>query len=257
MNILAIGDIVGSIGCEFLRDKLPALKRLKGIDLVIANGENSADGNGITPASADFLFESGVDVITLGNHSFRRREIYDYLDSKENIIRPANYPAATTPGKGVCIYDMGRTRVAVINLMGLVFMESLLDPFDTLDEIIKAPDFPKISILDFHAEATGEKRALGFYADGRISALFGTHTHVPTADEGILPAGTAYISDVGMTGVINSSLGVKAEIVIEKFRTKLPMRFENAEGECKMDCVLFNIDENTGLANTVERISII
>jgi len=255
MNILAIGDVVGSIGCDFLRSRLPGLKKLKGIDLVIANGENSADGNGILPASADHLFDSGVDVITAGNHTYRRKEIYDYLDRKENIIRPINFPEGT-PGKGICIYDMGRIQVAVVNLMGTVFMENLKDPFDTLDEIVKMPDLPKIVMVDFHAEATGEKRALAFYADGRVSGIFGTHTHVQTADECLLPKKTAYITDVGMTGVIDSALGVKPELVIKKFRSKLPVRFENAKGACKMDCTLFAIDESTGLAVGVERMSI-
>lgn len=255
MNILAIGDIVGSAGCSFLRDKLPGLKKLKGIDLVIANGENSADGNGITPASAEYLYDSGVDVLTTGNHTYRRREIYDYLDSTENIIRPANYPKEA-PGRGLYIVDKGSVQVAVINIMGTVFMESMDSPFDTLDAFLTRPDFPKICILDFHAEATGEKRALAYYADGRITALFGTHTHVPTADECVLPKGTGYISDVGMTGPVESALGVKPELVIKKFRTKMPVRFENAPGPCKMDCVLFAADEKTGLCTGTERISI-
>lgn len=255
MNILAIGDVVGSVGCEFLRSRLPGLKKLKGIDLVIANGENSADGNGILPTSADYLFDSGVDIITAGNHTYRRKEIYEYLDRKENIIRPVNYPQ-DAPGKGICIYDMGRIQVAVVNLMGTVFMENLRDPFDMLDEIVKTQALPKIVIVDFHAEATGEKRALAFYADGRVSGIFGTHTHVQTADECLLPKGTAYITDVGMTGVIDSALGVKPELVIKKFRSKLPVRFENAKGACKMDCALFTIDESTGLAAGIERISI-
>ena len=152
--------------------------------------------------------------------------------------------------------DMGRVQIMVINLMGTVYLESLASPFDMLDKILQQPNLPKIRMLDFHAEATGEKRALGFYADGRISALFGTHTHVPTADEGVLPGGTGYISDLGMTGVIDSALGVKPELVIQKFRTKMPVRFENAKGSCKMDCALFDIDETTGLCRKVERLSI-
>ena len=256
MNILAIGDVVGSIGCEHLRSKLPTLKKLKNIDMVICNGENSADGNGITPASADHLFDSGVDVITLGNHSFRRREIYDYLDENENIIRPLNFPEDTTPGKGVCIYDMGYTQVAVINLMGTVFLESLKCPFDMIDELLKSDRLPRIKIIDFHAEATGEKRAFGFFVDGKVSAVFGTHTHVQTADEEILPKGTGYMTDAGMTGPIESALGIRPEIAIKKFRTKMPVRFENQKGACKMDCVLFDIDKDTGMCKSVERFSI-
>lgn len=255
MNILAIGDVVGSNGCEFLRSKLPALKRLKSIDMVIANGENSADGNGITKVSAGHLFDSGVDVITLGNHSFRRHEIYDYLDETESVIRPANFPKGA-PGSGVCIHDMGRYSVAVINLMGQVYIDSVDCPFSKLDEILRSPDLPKICIVDFHGEATGEKRAFGYYADGRVSAVFGTHTHVQTADECILPKGTGYISDVGMTGTIESVLGVKPELVIRKCMTKLPVRFDLEPGPCKMDCILFEIDEKTGLCRSTERLSL-
>jgi metallophosphoesterase (TIGR00282 family) len=254
MNILAIGDVVGSVGCNFLRLRLPQLKKLKGIDLVIANGENSADGNGLTPVSAQFLFDSGVDVITAGNHSFRRRESYDLYDSCELLLRPANFPPAA-PGKGFCIVDMGRVQVGVINLMGVVYMENLECPFDVADRIL-AHGMPKITLIDFHAEATGEKRSFGYYLDGRVSAVFGTHTHVQTADECILPNGTGYTSDLGMTGPIQSVLGVKPEIVIQKMRTKMPVRFDLADGDCEMDCVLFQIDEKTGKTTSVERIQI-
>ncbi|MBQ2667579.1 MAG: YmdB family metallophosphoesterase, partial [Clostridia bacterium] len=172
MQILCIGDVVGMNGCEFLRRRLPALKRTKGIDVVIANGENSSDGNGITPASANHLFDSGVDVITTGNHTYRRREVYDYLDDTEAIVRPANFPP-DAPGHGITILDMGRTQIAVINLMGAVYLEEhLACPFRTLDALLKTPGLPKVCIVDFHAEATGEKRALGYYADGRVSAVF-------------------------------------------------------------------------------------
>ena len=255
MNILCIGDVVGTPGCQFLRAHLPALRRAKGIDLVIANGENSADGNGITPASAEHLFDSGVDVITTGNHSFRKRESYDLYDSCETLLRPANYPAAA-PGRGLCVVDLGRTQVAVVNLMGTVYMESLRCPIETLESLLKTPDLPKVCIVDFHAEATGEKRAMGFFADGKVTGLFGTHTHVQTADECLLPHGTGYITDVGMTGVIDSVLGVKPEIIIGKLRTKMPARFDWAKGPSKMDCVLFSADERTGLCTGVERISL-
>lgn len=256
MLILCIGDVVGGNGCDFLRRHLPALKRTKGIDVVIANGENSSDGNGITPASANHLFDSGVDVITTGNHTYRRREVYDYLDETEAIIRPANFPP-DAPGHGITVLDMGRTQVAVVNLMGAVYLDEHLDcPFRTLDAILKKYDLPKICIVDFHAEATGEKRALAYYADGRVSAVFGTHTHVQTADETVLPLGTGYITDAGMTGVIDSVLGVKKELVIKKQLSRMPVRFDYADGACKMDCVLFDIDEKTGLCRSAERISI-
>lgn len=256
MNILCIGDVVGSNGCKFLRAHLPQLKRLKRIDLVVANGENSADGNGITPASADYLFTSGVDVITTGNHSFRRRESYSFYEDTETLLRPANYPEGTTPGHGMCMVDMGRLQVCVINLMGTVYLESLACPFETADRLLKQAKDARIILVDFHAEATGEKRALGYYLDGRVSALFGTHTHVPTADECILPKGTGYQTDVGMTGTIESVLGVKPELAIEKMKTKMPVRFDLAAGESKMDCILFEIDEKSGKTISVERIQI-
>lgn len=258
MNILAIGDIVGLNGCDFLRQRLPGLKKLKGIDVVIANGENSANGNGITPSGAEDIFASGVDVITTGNHAFRRKEMYDYYDENEFIIRPANFPNGTTPGRGMTIIDRGRIRIAVINLMGLSFMEPLECPFKTADRLIEKAkqEYADIILVDFHAEATGEKRALGYYLDGRVSCFFGTHTHVQTADEQILPNGTGYITDVGMTGPYNSVLGVKPEIIIAKLKDKLPQRFDWAEGDSKLNCVLFTVDEKTKKTTAVERIEI-
>lgn len=255
VNILCVGDVVGSIGCAFLREKLPALKKWKQIDLTIVNGENSADGNGITPNSAQYLLDSGADVITTGNHSFRRRESYDLYDSCEPLLRPANYPAAA-PGKGFYVADLGRVRVGVINLMGTVYLDSLRSPFETLDEILNHPDMPKLRVVDFHAEATGEKRAMGFFADGRVTALFGTHTHVPTADPSLLPKGTGYLTDAGMTGPIDSVLGVKPEIIVNRYLTKMPARFDLAKGPCRMDCVIFTADASTGLCTGVERLSI-
>ena len=252
MNILAIGDIVGSVGCHFLREKLPTIKKSENIDLVIANGENSADGNGITPVSADYIFSSGVDVITAGNHTFRRKECYERFESDPFLIRPANYPAATTPGKGYTVYDFGRTQAAVINLMGVIYLEPLDDPYIVIDSILKKLD-TKIIILDFHAEATAEKLAIGYYLDGRISAMFGTHTHVQTADARIFPKGMGYITDVGMTGPYESVLGVKPELAVKKFKEKLPVRFETADAPCKLDCIKFTVDERTGKTVNVKR----
>ena len=257
MNILAIGDVVGSVGCQFLRQRLPAIKKQYGIELVIANGENSADGNGILPTSARYLYDSGVDVITTGNHSFRRRESYELYDSDETLLRPANFPSSSTPGRGLCIYDMGRRQVAVINLMGTAYMESMDCPFNTVERLLATPGLPPIVLVDFHAEATGEKRAMGFFLDGKVSAVFGTHTHVPTADETILPKGTGYITDLGMTGPVRSVLGVKPEIIIEKLRTRMPVRNELAGGECRMDCCLFEIDDKTGRAVSVQRMQVL
>lgn len=257
MRILCIGDVVGKNGCEFLRKKLPSLKKIKSIDLTICNGENASDGNGITPSSADHIFTSGADIITLGNHTFRRKEFYSYLDEKPYIIRPANFPKGTTPGVGYCKYDMGRVTVGVANVMGNSFMDNILDcPFRTMDKILEELDDCKIMIVDFHAEATGEKRAMGYYLDGKATAVFGTHTHVQTADEEILPNGTGYITDIGMTGPINSVLGVKPEIIISKLRNKLPERFDYADGDCKMDCVIFDIDDKTAVTKDIERIEL-
>ncbi len=254
MNILTIGDVVGSVGCRFLRAHLPALKKLKGVDLVICNGENSADGNGITPASAEYLFQSGVDVITTGNHAFRRREMYAVFDSCETLLRPANFPDGA-PGRGFLIYDMGRVQVGVVNLMGVVYMEPLDNPFDTADRILAA-GLPKITVVDLHAEATGEKKSIAYHLDGRVSAVVGTHTHVQTADEQILPNGTAYLSDLGMTGPIHSVLGVKPELTIEKMRRHLPVRFELGTDPCEMDCALICVDDKTGRSLSIERIQI-
>lgn len=256
VKILAIGDVVGSVGCRFLRERLPALKKQESIDLVIANGENSADGNGLTPSSVQFLFSSGVDVITSGNHAFRRRESYETYESSPSLIRPANFPAATTPGRGCTVYDMGRLRVTVINLMGCMYMDALDDPYTVIDRILSQTD-TAITVLDFHAEATAEKLALAYYLDGRISAMFGTHTHVQTADEQILPGGTGYITDVGMTGPLQSVLGVKPELAIKKFREKLPVRFELAAEPCRMDCVLFTVDAKSGRTTEVRRLSLL
>ena len=254
MNILTIGDVVGSVGCRFLRAHLPTLKKLKGVDLVICNGENSADGNGITPASAEYLFQSGVDVITTGNHAFRRREMYAVFDSCETLLRPANFPDGA-PGRGFLIYDMGRVQVGVVNLMGVVYMEPLDNPFDTADRILAA-GLPKITVVDLHAEATGEKKSISYHLDGRVSAVVGTHTHVQTADEQILPNGTAYLSDLGMTGPVHSVLGVKPELTIEKMRRHLPVRFELGTDPCEMDCALICVDDKTGRSLSIERIQI-
>ncbi|MCQ2514415.1 MAG: TIGR00282 family metallophosphoesterase [Ruminococcus sp.] len=252
MRILCIGDVVGGIGCRFLRDTLPTFKKVKGIDFVICNGENSSDGNGVTPVSAKFLFDSGVDAITLGNHTFRRKEIYEYLDESPFIARPANFPNGTTPGTGIINVDTGRTIVSIINIMGSMCMDNNLDcPFECVDKMLENAE-GKIKIVDFHAETTSEKRAMGYYLDGRVSAVFGTHTHVQTSDVQILPKGTGYITDVGMTGTIHSVLGVKTEIIIDKLKTKLPQRFDLASGECKMECALFDIDNKTGKCVSAE-----
>ena len=256
MRIFCIGDVVGSVGCCFLRSKLPALKRVKGIDLVICNGENSADGNGLTPSAAQFLFDSGVDAITLGNHAFRRKEVFEVLDSNPFIARPANFPDGAAPGHGVINIDTGRRVVSVINLMGNMYLESGLDcAFDVIDRALTQAE-GRIILVDFHAEATSEKRAMGYYLDGRVSAVFGTHTDVQTSDAQVLPNGTGYITDLGMTGVIHSVLGVKTEIIINKFKTKLPARFDLASGDCRLEGVIFEVDESTSKCISAESVRI-
>ncbi|MEG1820289.1 MAG: TIGR00282 family metallophosphoesterase [Oscillospiraceae bacterium] len=257
MNILAIGDVVGSSGCEFIRSHLAQIKKMKDIDICIINGENSSDGNGITPISAQHLFTSGADVITTGNHVYKRREMYEMLDDDCAIIRPSNFNEHN-PGKGYYIVDKGNAQVAVINLMGTMYMESLANPFACIDKLLLQDDIKncKIKIVDFHAEATSEKRAMGFYLDGKVSAIYGTHTHVQTSDEQILSNGTGYITDIGMSGVIQSVLGVKPEIIIEKLKCNMPARFDYESGDCSICGCVFEIDKATGKTISVERIEI-
>lgn len=254
MKILVIGDVVSSAGCEFLRKKLSSFKKENGIDFCIANGENSAVGNGITPDSAQYLVDCGVDFITTGNHIFRRKEIYDFLDSRSDIIRPANF-WKNAPGKGTAVVDLGSTQIRIINLSGSAYMDRCDNPFTAVDEILKNNEC-KITLVDFHAEATAEKGALAYYLDGRVSAVFGTHTHILTADARILPKGTGFITDTGMTGPVNSVLGIKPESSINLFRTGMPSRFEAAEGECMMNGCIFDIDKKTGLCIKAEAVNI-
>ena len=256
MRILCIGDVVGSVGCRFLRQHLPSLKRMKGVDFVVCNGENSADGNGLTPVSAQYLFDSGADALTLGNHAFRRSEVFALLDESPFIARPANFPGNTAPGKGLINVDTGRRIITIINLMGNLHTEDGLDnAFYKADELLSQAE-GKIILVDFHAETTSEKRAMGYYLDGRVSAVFGTHTHVQTSDAQVLPQGTGYITDLGMTGTIHSVLGVKTDIIINRFKTHLPGRFELASGECKLEAALFDVDDKTGKCISAESLRI-
>ncbi|MBO5928445.1 MAG: TIGR00282 family metallophosphoesterase [Clostridia bacterium] len=255
MNILCVGDVVGTAGCTHLAKVLPAIKRRYNVDVCIINGENSADGNGITAVSAEKLFNSGADAITGGNHVFRRPEAYELIDRQIGVLRPANYPS-TAPGSGLFIIDKGRFRVAVINLLGVVYMEPLACPFETLDVLLETPDLPVCRVVDFHAEATAEKKALGYYADGRVSAVLGTHTHVQTADEQILPNGTAFITDIGMTGPMESVLGIRPELAVEKMKGKLPVRFAVADGSCRMNAVLLTVNPATGKTEAIERVNV-
>lgn len=254
MNILVLGDVVSQCGCEKIRAAVPGFKKLKNIDLCIANGENSAKGNGITPQSADFLFSSGVDFITTGNHAFRRAEMYDYFDESDFVIRPYNYPSGA-PGRGIGIIDMGRIQVGVLNLSGTMFMESLENPFYAADKALEELKDCRIRLVDFHAETTSEKLAMGYYLDGKVSAVFGTHTHVQTSDERILKKKTGYITDLGMCGPQESVLGVKKEIVIRKFRTNMPVHFETQEDlPCEINGCIFCIDEKSGNCIDIERV---
>ena len=254
MRVLAVGDVSGEDGTRFLQKTLPPYKRVAGVDCCIVNGENSNRGNGITPDSMRDIFAAGADVITTGNHAFHRREMYDTFDSSEFVLRPANFPEAV-PGRGWCIIDKGRYQVGVINLMGTVYMEPLGNPFQCVDSILKKMENCKVILLDFHAEATSEKRAMGFYLDGKVSAVYGTHTHVQTADEQILPKGTGYMTDIGMTGPVQSVLGVSPDIIIQKLRTNLPVRFDLMRGgEQMLNGCLFDIDEHTGRTTAVERV---
>ncbi len=255
MRILCVGDVVSSAGCRLVSRVLPRVKQQYGVDVCIVNGENAADGSGLTPSAFRGLMDCGADVVTGGNHIFRRHELYEVLDDHPFLLRPANFPDSA-PGKGVCVVDRGRYQVAVVNLMGLVYMEPLRCPFETLDAVLKELGNPKFCIVDFHAEATAEKKALAYYADGRISALFGTHTHVQTADEQILPQGTGFITDVGMSGPTESVLGIRPELAIAKMKGKIPVRFVAAEGETSMNAVLFTLDDATGRTVQVERLVI-
>lgn len=255
MRVLAIGDVCGSIGCKKVMRTLPRFKKEKKIDLVIANGENSADGNGITPDSAESLFAAGADVITGGNHSFRRKSVYPLLDSHPFLLRPHNLPHSA--GKGYCLVDLGFTLAAVFNICGVFYLENpaASSPFAAADELIDRArkEGAKVILVDFHAEATSEKRALGIYLDGRISAFFGTHTHIQTADEKILPHGTGYLTDLGMTGPMDSVLGVKSDIVIARLKDGARGKFELADGECELDACLFEIDVSSGKTTRIER----
>lgn len=243
---------MGKAGCDFLASKLSGIKRLYDIDVTVVNGENSAQGNGITRYSADSIVRAGADIITTGNHAFRRKEALDIFD-EDYIIRPANYPEGGCVGKGVCILDMGAYSVAFVNLMGTVYMDPLDNPFTKIDEILEQIAVPNI-FVDFHAEATSEKKAMGFHLAGRVSGVFGTHTHVQTADECILNGKTAYITDVGMTGPEHSCLGVEVQPAVDRLRFRMPVRFKEAEVECFLCGIVASFDEKNGKTHKIERI---
>lgn len=253
-NLLFIGDVVGKTGCDFLASKLSGLKKQYNIDVTVVNGENSSQGNGISEESADSIIRAGADVITTGNHAFRHRDSM-HIYERDFIIRPANYPEGGCVGKGVCTLDMGAWSLTVINLMGTAFMDALDNPFTKIDEILENTDSKNI-LVDFHAEATSEKKAMGHYLTDRVTAVVGTHTHVQTSDEIILGGGTAYITDAGMTGPEISCLGADIGPVINTYRFHMPERFTPSANPCFLCGVVIAFDEKTGKSHKIERIII-
>jgi 2',3'-cyclic-nucleotide 2'-phosphodiesterase len=256
LRICLIGDIIGKPGRLAVMQSLPDLRDELELDMVIANGENTAAGAGLTPSLAEELLGGGIDVITSGNHIWDKREIYDYLDTDRPVLRPINYPDEA-PGRGWLIHhtDDGE-EVAVINAMGRVFMNQLDSPFTKLDELLDgaADPLPPIRILDFHCEITSEKNAMGWYLDGRVTGVVGSHTHVPTADARVLPGGTAYISDIGMTGPRDSVIGFSLETVLPRFTRHLPTRFAVADGPVSFNAVVITADRRTGRASAIEQV---
>lgn len=258
MRILFIGDIIGKKGRRTVKEVIYKVIEEHQVDLCLANGENAAGGFGITPGVAEELFDQPVDILTSGNHIWDRKEIIDYIEKEKCLLRPANYPQEA-PGRGSIIFTTASgLKVGILNLEGRVFVSNIECPFKTADrEITALKKQTPIIIVDFHAEATSEKTAMGWFLDGKVSAVVGTHTHVQTADERILPGGTAYITDVGMTGPRDSVIGIKKEQVLERFLTNVPQRFECAGGQGMFCAVIIDVDENTGHANTIERLDLL
>jgi len=248
MLVLTIGDVIGKPGRKALNQLLPGLRRQYGIDLIIANGENAAGGIGVTLATAREMLDAGADVLTSGNHIWMHREIFPYLDSDMPILRPLNYPPGV-PGRGYLVIG----QVAVVNIIGRVFIGDFDNPFRAMDTLLAELE-AKIIIVDFHAEATSEKVAMGRYLDGRVSAVLGTHTHVGTTDAQILPKGTAYVSDIGMTGPLDSVIGDDTEAAIARFLTSMPHRLSVGRGKTALNGILVEVDDNTGKALSIERI---
>lgn len=257
MRVLILGDVMGRPARRAVRDLVPSLIDKEEIDLVVANAENAAGGMGVDLKSAKELLSAGVQVLTSGNHIWKKKEIYPFLDEQESLIRPANYPAGA-PGKGWCVWQHNGQRALVINLQGRVFMPNHVDdPFRCVDDILKQQGSQSpVVIVDMHAEATSEKYAMGWYLDGRASIVFGTHTHVQTADERILPGGTAYITDLGMCGPFDSVIGMEKETVIRGFITQLPRQFEVAQDNVVLQGVIADIDDENGRARSIRRLRI-
>jgi metallophosphoesterase (TIGR00282 family) len=255
MRILILGDVVGRPARRAIRDILPGLIEREKTDLVIANAENAAGGMGVDIKSAKELLSAGVHVLTSGNHIWKKKEIYPFLDEHETLIRPANFPAGA-PGRGWCFWRHNELRAVIINLQGRVFMPNHVeDPFRCVDELLQNHGrLSPVIIVDMHGEATSEKTAMGWYLDGRASVVYGTHTHVPTADERILPNGTAYITDVGMCGPLDSVIGMEREVVIQGFLTQLPRQFEVAKNNVALQGIIADIDEKNGRAREIRRL---
>ena len=253
MRVLFIGDVVGSPGRRGLRETMPSLRERYGPDLIVVNGENTAGGVGITERTANDLFGCGTGVITTGNHVYRHRDAYDFLEREQRLVRPANYPQGN-PGRGYTVVEAGGMRIGVINLSGGVGLKVARSPFDTIDGILDRIEADAV-IVDFHAEVTSEKVAMGWHLDGRVAAVLGTHTHVPTADGRVLPKGTAFISDVGMTGARTSVLGVKPEQALASLITQMPTRFETAEEDVWVMGALVDVNDK-GLADSIQQLMV-
>ena len=254
MRVLMIGDVVGRPGRQALKRLLPGVRSSYAPDLVVANVENAAAGFGLTQSVAEDILGAGVDIMTGGNHLWDRKGSEQYIDGEKRLVRPANYPDGT-PGRRYAIVEAAGVKVAVLSLQGRVFMPPLDCPFRGLDALLdELAGKAEIFILDFHGEATSEKKAMGYHADGRVSVVVGTHTHVPTADECILPEGTAYVSDLGMTGPYDSVIGMEVEGVLSKFLTGMPRRFQVADGDPRLSGLVIDLDERTGKARFVQRV---
>ena len=254
-RVLALGDVTSEDGTRHLARTLRPFQKVHGVDFTVVNGEN-VSGVGLTPDQAEDLFAAGADVITLGNHTWGKMQIADYLEDSPYILRPANF-SPRTPGRGVGVYDCGRFRIRVISLIGRCDLDFHAEnPFTTADRLLSGGEKPTFTLVDFHAEATSEKLALGYYLDGRVSAVWGTHTHVPTADERVMPKGTGYITDLGMTGPIESVIGIRPEQSVETFLGGLPGRYRAADGPCKAQGAIFTLESDTGLCTGVERVDI-
>ncbi len=256
MKIMLTGDVVGRPGRRAFQKYTPKLRQERQIDVVVVNGENSAGGKGITRKSLDELYHGGADIVTSGNHVWDKKDVLEFIDREPFLVRPANYPEGA-PGKGSCIYPFRSKNIGVMNLSGRTFMPVLDCPFQKAEELLRElTPVCDVLILDFHAEATSEKMAMGWYLDGRVNCIVGTHTHIQTADERILPGGTAYITDLGMVGAWNSVLGVCTDIVLDKFTKALPVRFDLANGPNVYSAVILEIDDVSNKTTAIERVLI-